>query len=168
MSGPKAEPKPAHAKPTRPRMVSDGLIARTAPMTAMTTTAVRERLMSTPSLGSFLATILYRSSMREEETTSSWEDMVDMIAASTAVRTRPAMSGWNRMRPMSRKMVSKASRSVMAMSGFWEKKTVPIMAVKVAPMMHSSIQPTPIQRPTLAWAGEVRAMKRTTMWGWPK
>ena len=31
--------------------------------------------------------------MREVETTSIWDDMVDMMAARTAVRTKPAGSG---------------------------------------------------------------------------
>ena len=46
------------------------------------------------------------SSMSADEVTSSWEDMVDMIAASTAVSTMPAISGWNMMRARSKKTVS--------------------------------------------------------------
>src|SRR5699024_3370119 len=93
-SGPNAEPKPAQAKPTRPKMESDGLIASAAASNAMTNTAQRERLIRVFSGKFFLVIIFHRSSMSEEETISSCEDMVDIIAARTAVRTKPAISGW--------------------------------------------------------------------------
>ncbi len=46
------------------------------------------------------------SSTSAEATTSSWEETVDMIAARTAVRIRPAISGWKTTLAMSRKFVS--------------------------------------------------------------
>ena len=50
--------------------------------------------------------------MSADEVTSSCEDMVDMIAASTAVSTMPAISGWNIRRARSRNTVSYPDWSV--------------------------------------------------------
>ena len=58
--------------------------------------------------------MLYRSSTRAEEQTISCEDMVDMMAASTAASTRPATNGWKKIWLSSRKTVS---GSVISLSG---------------------------------------------------
>ena len=79
----------------------------------MHSTIVRERLISVDCDGVRFKKILARSSISEVDTARSWEDIVDMIAASTAVKTRPAGSGWNMTWAMSRKMVSKFSWSVI-------------------------------------------------------
>ena len=133
---------------------------------AMTTTMVREATSRVVWLAS-LRKMRKRSSTSADEVTSSCEDMVDMIAASTAVSTRPAMSGWNRMRARSRKMVSKPSWSVTEWV-VWEKNRVPTKAVKIAPRKQKLTQMMPERRAAVASVGEGSAMNRVTMWGWPK
>src|SRR5690625_526862 len=81
-SGPNAEPKPAQAKPTRPKMESDGLMASTVASNAITSTAPRQRLIRVLSGKFFLIIIFHRFSRSVEDTISSWEDLVDIIAAS--------------------------------------------------------------------------------------
>ena len=83
------------------------------------------------------------SSISAEETTSSWEEIVDMMAASTAVSTRPAISGWKRIWPMSRKIVSKLIWSTILISGFSVKNAGPMIATKTVPTMDRPIQVTP-------------------------
>ncbi|SIJ40038.1 Uncharacterised protein [Mycobacteroides abscessus subsp. abscessus] len=109
--GPNEAPKPAHAKATRSRMLFDGEIAS---RTAMTATMRMPRRPSSTYVLSWrvrvdparFATILKRSSTSAEEVTTSCEEIVDMIAASTAARTSPAMNGWKRICARSRKTVS--------------------------------------------------------------
>ena len=105
-SGPNALPKPAHANATNPRIEFDGLIDSKAAMMATPTTAVRDRLISTWSESLRLVTIMYKSSINALDVTSNCDEIVDMMAANTAVSTNPATSGWNKIRPMSRKTVS--------------------------------------------------------------
>ncbi len=163
MMGPKAAPKPAQAKATRPRIFERGSIASSAATTATASTP-RRPSMTWACADRFLPKILYRSSTSAEEHTSNWEETVDMIAASTAASTRPAMKGWNRICDSSRNTVSGLSS---VCSVVWKKPT-PISPVNTAPAATSTIQPIPMRRPALASAEERMAMKRTMMCGWPK
>ena len=74
---------------------------------------------------------LTRSSTSAEEHTTSWLDIVDMIAASTAARTKPATSGWKKICDRSRKTVS-GSSICLAGSGPL-KYAMPMRAVVIAP-----------------------------------
>src|SRR5699024_4534852 len=94
MTGPNAEPKPAQAKPTRSRIDEFGFAAMTPATTATTATAMRDASIAVDDFRSLLTTPRYRSSISADDDTSSCDEMVDMIAASTAVRIRPATSGW--------------------------------------------------------------------------
>ena len=48
----------------------------------------------------------YRSSMSAEEVTSSWEEIVDMMAARMAASMKPATNGWKSSLPSVMKTVS--------------------------------------------------------------
>ena len=167
-AGPNAEPKPAHAKPTKSRIELLGFTANNPATTDTTITAVRDRLIITSWLGCFFFTILKISSISDVDDTKSCDEIVDMIAANTAVKIRPPISGWNKIRAISKNTDSYLLVSVIAKSGFWPKNAVPMIAINTAPMIEINIQLMPIIRPVRASFGVRNAMNRTIICGWPK
>src|SRR5690625_1867430 len=117
MIGPKAAPKPAHAKATRPSTELPGSSASTTAITETVSTPMRPPHRAARSL-SFTPTPATRSSIRAELLTMSWEEMVDVIAASTAASSTPAMRGWNRICARSRKTDSPLVVSVSSCGPF--------------------------------------------------
>ena len=93
---------------------------------------------------------------------------MDIIAAKTAARIRPAMKGWKRICERSRNTDSAVSGLVREASGWRAKYAIPMNAPLSAPNTVRTIQLMPMRRPDLASAGVRSAMKRTIMCGWPK
>ena len=103
----------------------------------------------------------YRSSMSAEEVTSSWEEIVDMMAARMAASMKPATSGWKSSLPSVMKTVSGSASCFLSC---WYVAT-PTMAVPAAPSTAKSIQPIPMVPPATASLGLRMAMNRTMMCG---
>ena len=113
--GPKAAPKPAQANATSARIELSWSSASTPATTETTSTPMRPahslardpRCTPSPAI---------TSSTRAELVTTSCEEMVDMIAASTAASSSPAISGWNRICARSRNTDSPLVVSVSCVS----------------------------------------------------
>ena len=86
-------------------------------MTETTSTPIRPPQSLAPSL-SFTPTPPTMSSTSAEVVTISCEEIVDMIAASTAASRMPAISGWNRICARSRNTDSPLVASVICTSRF--------------------------------------------------
>ena len=56
----------------------------------------------------------YRSSMSADEVTSSWEEIVDMMAARIAASMNPATSGWKSSLPSVMKTVSGSASRLLS------------------------------------------------------
>ncbi|OQB03117.1 MAG: hypothetical protein BWY20_01739 [Spirochaetes bacterium ADurb.Bin215] len=91
MSGPKAAPKPPHAYPTMERMFPLSVAAMRTASRANPTTPARLMIIFFFESRSLMPGT---SSVSEDVSTSSWESAVDMTAARTAARTKPANAGW--------------------------------------------------------------------------
>src|SRR5690606_8645955 len=110
------------------RIEEFGFSASSAATTAMTSTPVRPSI--TKALGEALRPeMLYRSSTRAEEQTIICEDIVDIMAASTAASTRPATNGWKKTWLSSKNTVS----LFVSLSGSLAKYAIPISEVATAP-----------------------------------
>lgn len=91
----------------------------------------------------------------------SCDEIVDMMAASTAASTTPATNGWNRTCARRRNTVSGLS----SVTPSRKKYARPAKPVVIAPMAVRIIQLMPIRRPALASAADRMAMNRTMMCG---
>ena len=88
-SGPKAEPRPAHASETSPMILLSGFHAMMQATTAITRTVIRLTFNTFLSSASGFRIFLKISFDAEEAQTRSWESAVDIMAARIPQRNKP-------------------------------------------------------------------------------
>lgn len=170
MTGPKAAPKPAHAKDTTRNTELSGSRARKAAIREMPSMTVRATSMPRLPLKSHRRKSLPRSCEIEEEAARSWLSAVDMVAARIPARITPA----SRAGSTPNWLIRLAIRTMMVSeSASCSSAPALVMALPTNPM----VMATPIEittheeatrRESFSFFSSSMAIKRTKMWGMPK
>ena len=171
-TGPKAAPKPAHAKETIWKTELDGSRARKTAMTAMPTSVRRAAIMlALPKM--FRWNTPYRMFWETaEEAARSWESAVDMVDARIPARIRPATIAnrkpcWLSTSAMRTMMVSESEPVRVGMTPALDMDR-PTTPMKTATAREMTTQMDATRRDRLSLRSSSMAMKRSRTWGIPK